>query len=117
MKYHLSRKAIGDIADLLDWSDEHFGAEAQQRYEALVDQAIRDIAADPYRSLSKDRPELGEGLRTWHLRNSRDHAVGDKVKEPRHFLLYRVMGDEVQIGRVPHARKDLPGQVTDDMWT
>lgn len=116
MRYHLSRKAISDIADLLDTSEEKFGLTAQARYAVLIDQAIRDVADDPFRPLSKERPDLGEGIRMWHLRNSRDRVLGDKVKQPRHFLMYRVVDDEVQIGRVTFERRNLPRQVSDEMW-
>lgn len=48
------------------------------------------------------RPELGPGIFTWHLRLSRSHlpvGVGS-VHRPRHFVLYRQVGDVVEIVRV-----------------
>lgn len=116
MRYHLSQKAISDIAGLLDESEENFGLSAQARYAALIDQAIRDVVDDPFRPRSQARPDIAADVRIWHLRNSRDRVRGDKVKRPRHFLMYRVVDEQVQIGRVMFERRDLPGQVVDDMW-
>ncbi len=36
--------------------------------------AYRDIASDPLRPSSADRPELGAGVRVWHLSKSRDRV-------------------------------------------
>lgn len=68
-----------------------------------------DIAADPDRAGSHDRPELTDAARTYHLRRSRDRvgkAVG-RVHRRRHFLLYRVRDGRVEIGRVLHDGMDL----------
>jgi len=42
--------------------------------------------------------------------------MADKVHQPRHFLMYRVVDDEVQIGRLAFERRNLPGQISGDMW-
>ena len=59
--------------------------------ESLIVAALRDVATQPHRPGSIARPELGAGVRSWHLRLSRDH-VGTSaavVRLPRHFLVYR----------------------------
>lgn len=43
----LSPSAKTDILETLAWSREKFGKQAAARYRRLLDQAIRDIAADP----------------------------------------------------------------------
>jgi plasmid stabilization system protein ParE len=48
------------------------------------------------------RPELGDGIRSWHLRNSRTRTTSNEVRRPRHFLIYRTEDDIVVIGRVLH---------------
>jgi toxin ParE1/3/4 len=100
--YLLSAAAV---ADIIDWSEEHFGVGAAGRYQALVDQAILDTADDP-RQESLRRPGLGEDVYAWHLRRSRDRVSGAKVRAPRHIFAYRIMGDLVQIGLL-HDRMDL----------
>ncbi|MFT3663769.1 hypothetical protein [Piscinibacter sp.] len=69
--------------------------------------ALRDIAAQPERPGSIDRPELGAGVRSWHLRLSRERAASGPVRRPRHFLVYRVEPGLVVIGRVLHDAMEL----------
>jgi toxin ParE1/3/4 len=107
---------MSDIADLLDWSERNFGPAAQRRYRELVDQAIRDIAEDPMRARSSERPELGTDARSWHLRNSRHRVSGDKVGRPRHFAIYRATDGVVVFGRFLHERMELALHVDDQAW-
>lgn len=112
MRFRLTHAAASDAADALLWSEEHFGAAAARRYEALIDAAIDDVAEDPTRLGSAERPELGEGIRTWHLLLSRHGTVEGVVKRPRHLLIYRLeSSDIVGIGRILHDRMDLERQV------
>ena len=74
LRIRLTLPARRDIADLLDWSAEHFGPAGGRRCEALVETALRDIATDPARTGSREEPQLGPGLRIYHLRLSRDRA-------------------------------------------
>jgi toxin ParE1/3/4 len=103
----LSGPAKRDIAAILKWSWREFGEAAAWRYEALLSQAMRDIAADPERPGSLSRPEIVTGGRTYHLQFSRENVGGDRVKAPRHLLLYRRRGDAVEIARVLHDAQDL----------
>jgi toxin ParE1/3/4 len=100
----------------LKWSEEKFGSRAAQRYRALLKQALGDIAADPERPGSMERPELITGARTYHLRFSRDRArVSGPVRNPRHFLLYR-RNDEgvIEVARVLHDARDLDRHLPED---
>ncbi len=106
----LAPAAEEDIVKILAWSHEHFGEQARLRYEALLTQAIVDIAEDPERIGSLSREELAVGARTYHLSHSRQRiakSVG-VVGSPGHFLLLRHTTDgEVEIGRVLHDSMDL----------
>ena len=64
-------QAAQDIAAILAWSEERFGPLARVRYEQLIEAAIHDIASGPDRLGSRQRPELAEGARTYHLAFSR----------------------------------------------
>jgi toxin ParE1/3/4 len=112
----LSPVAEEDIIEILAWSHEHFGELARLRYEALLTQAIVDIAEDPERTGSISRDELAVGARTYHLWHSRqraERAVGI-VSKPRHFLLFRLNSDrEIEIGRVLHDSMDLASNLPD----
>ncbi|MEK6397483.1 MAG: type II toxin-antitoxin system RelE/ParE family toxin [Terriglobus sp.] len=115
-KLRLTGPAQRDIVAIIRWSIEHFGRAAAVRYEALILQAIRDIAADPNRLGSKERPELMiDGARTYHMSLSRKNVDGVQVKEPRHFILYRSRPDGIiEVGRILHELTDLQRHLPDD---
>ena len=119
-RYRLSQAAQGDIADALAWSQERFGELARLRYERLIVAALRDVASAPERPGSQVRPELGAGVRSWHLRLSRAHVEPsvDVVRRPRHFLIYRFETDLVEVGRMLHDAMELARHLDfDSSWT
>ena len=108
-RYLLSPAAEQDIASILAWTHENFGQPARLRYEALLVRAILDVAETPDRAGSHNRPEIGVGIRSYHLLHSRRRvsAAAGRVKLPRHFLLFRVRADRtIEIGRVIHDSMD-----------
>jgi len=107
--YRLSSEAQQDVIDILAWTQENFGDAARKRYGALLVAAMRDVAANPDRAGSTERLELGPGVRSWHLRLSRERGRTEAgiVQQPRHFLIYRIESDMLVIGRVLHDGMDL----------
>jgi len=115
--FRLSAAAEADIVSVLAWSESQFGDRARRRYERLLATALRTIGADPECVESVPRPELGQGIRSYHLLHSRERARTDEgiVRRPRHFLLYRAINpDVVGIGRVLHDAMDLMQNVPPD---
>lgn len=113
----VSHTARDDIAQTLDWTLEHFGPAAAQRYEALIHQGLADLARDPLRAGSTSRFELGGGIRSFHLMHSRNRVGGpaERVQHPRHLLVFRVASDDtVEILRVLHERADVRRHLADD---
>ncbi len=109
-RYRLTEAAETDIVEILEWSERQFGGAARRRYERLLVAALLDVAADPTRTGSLARPELGSHVRSWHLRGSREHARGPDgvVQRPRHFLIYRALDPAlIVIGRVLHDAMEL----------
>lgn len=102
-----------DVAALMRWSTREFGFRAAMRYDALLKQALKDIAADPDLPGSKDRPELMiQGARTYHLEQSQDLVPDEPVKAPRHFLLYRrVDANVIEVARIIHDSRDFERHV------
>jgi toxin ParE1/3/4 len=100
----------------MEWTVKEFGARAAFRYDALIKQALKDIAADPERPGSMERPEIMiEGARTYHLSLSRRRVSRPGVKEPRHFLLYRLRGEGViEVARILHDGRDLQRHLPED---
>ena len=107
--FRLTEAAETDIVEILAWSEAQFGRDARIRYERLIVTGLLDIASEPFRAGSAGRPELGEGVRSWHLRGSRERARGDEgvVQRPRHFLIYRPMEALIVVARVLHDSMEL----------
>ncbi len=114
VRFTISPAAERDIGSILAWTHEHFGEQARLRYEALLVQAIVDVAEDPQRPGSASRDEISRVARTyhvWHSRNHVDKALG-RVRHPRHFLIYRFTDkNQIEIGRVLHDSMDLPSHL------
>lgn len=108
-RFRLSPAAEHDLETILAWTHEQFGERARLRYEALLVQAIIDVAADSERAGCQARPELAQCAFTYHLTFSRDHVnTGGRVRRPRHFLLCRTASDgTIEVGRVLHDSMDL----------
>ena len=106
-EYRLTHAAQADIVAILAWSDEQFGQEARTRYETLIAAAIRDAASRTHDVGHTPRPELGDGVFSWHLAHSRTRAPGKTVRRPRHFLICRRQDHVVVIGRVLHDAMEL----------
>lgn len=98
-----------DLADILTHSANRFGAVARRRYERLIEVAIADLLEDPARATTADRPELGAGTRSYHLRHVRRRAVvdGAMVHDPRHLIVFRFDAHAVMLVRVLHDAMEL----------
>lgn len=116
-RYRISHAARSDIINILAWTQDQLGKQARQRYERPIAAAIRDNASAPTRLGSRERPELGDGVRSWHLRGGGKRSTGDAVRRPRHFIVYRIDNDTVVIGRILHDAMELRRHVdTDTSW-
>ncbi|MCW5237166.1 type II toxin-antitoxin system RelE/ParE family toxin [Verminephrobacter eiseniae] len=109
VRYRLSAAAQTDLIDILAWTHKHFADVARERYEALLVAVLRDVSSQPDRPGSLERPELGEGVRSWHLHLSREcvRTGTGIVRRPRHFLIYRTDRDMIVVGRVLHDAMEL----------
>jgi toxin ParE1/3/4 len=108
-KIVVAPEARRDVMAIRKWTEKTFGKDAAIRYEALIAQALRDIVADPERPGSQDRPDLGIGVRGYHLSLSRDRARTSLgiVHNPRHFVIYRRGPTATDILRILHDSRDL----------
>ena len=73
-RYQLSEPAKADIAATLRTSEELHGKEARIRYRACLTAAMRRVAADPSGLSTVDRPEVAPGIRSFHIRHSRNES-------------------------------------------
>ncbi len=114
-RYRLTHAAQADIVSILAGSHDQFGEEARKRYEALITTAIRDAATRSDEVGRTVRPELADGVVSWHLAQSRTHSPGGNVHRPRHFLFCRRDADVLVGGRVLHDAMELgSGKAADD---
>src|SRR5271168_4401935 len=91
-RYRLSDPAKADIAAVLRTSETTHGTEARIRYRALLTAAMRRIAAEPLGLSTVDRNELSDGVRSFHIRHSRNQSREAPVGDPVHVIFYRTLG-------------------------
>jgi toxin ParE1/3/4 len=115
MPLHYFPAARNDITEALAWSAVNFGAAAGKRYQKVLSVAITEIAANPELTHSQQLPGLQPGIRLYHLKHSRARAAvqGQIVRKPRHFIAYKLIGDDVVIVRVLHERMEISRQLED----
>jgi toxin ParE1/3/4 len=119
-RFRLARPAQFDLANILATSAERWGTEGQQRYAAVLADAMRQVADEPEGPLTRKRTELRSGIRSFHVRYARRSADTAKVRKPVHVLYYRVAQEGViEIVRVLHEKMDpsrhLDEQAEDDI--
>lgn len=108
----LTSAARADIVDALAWSLENFGESVQTGYEALIFATLDAIGADPTLPGSLDRSDLAVGFRSLHLRACRDEVspAVHRIARPRHFMVYRRVGNVIQVARLLHDAMDIQAQ-------
>jgi toxin ParE1/3/4 len=106
-RYRLSRLAEADLARILATSRREWGAEGRRRYSALIAVAMRKLAAEPASPATRERSELGPGIRSMHLRHAASADFEGRVKRPVHVLYYRALTPgPIEIVRVLHERME-----------
>jgi toxin ParE1/3/4 len=106
-RYRLSEPAKAHVAAILRRSEELHGNGARIRYRACLTAAMRRVAADPEGRSTVDRAELVPGIRSFHIRHSRDETREAPVANPVHVIFYRVeQPGIVEIVRVLHDRME-----------
>src|SRR5687768_8626423 len=106
-RYRLTRSGRSDIASILRTSEERHGHDARVRYAALLAAAMRRVAEHPQGHSTSDRSELRPGIRSFHIRHSRDESREAPVANPVHVIFYRAIRPGlVEIVRVLHERME-----------
>ncbi len=109
-RLRLSGPANEDIRSIWEYTRSTYDYEQAIAYFELLEQAIRDVVADPERPSSIPRPELGTGVRSYHIALSKFRS-GTGIKSPRHVIVYALRrADEVYILRIVHDRMNLRRQ-------
>lgn len=99
--------AESDIEEAVIWTKEHFGVEQAFRYSELIWSAIGALAETPNHPLGRTRRGLQE--------NARFLPVARAGRPARHWVLYRLLADDViEIGRVLHESRDMDRHLPDE---
>jgi toxin ParE1/3/4 len=117
MSVIIAPKARSDVADILAWTEQNFGPQTLRRSAKRIATAIEQVAESPECAGSRARPEIADHCRTYHLYFARKSAgrVGDRNRQPRHFLLFRVTEPgTVEIGRVLHDSMELAAHLPEE---
>ncbi|HVC97499.1 MAG TPA: type II toxin-antitoxin system RelE/ParE family toxin [Pirellulales bacterium] len=117
MEVTIAPKARSDIASILAWTEENLGPRTSKRYGKLIATAIEQVAVNPALAGGTKRAEIVGDYRTYHLFFSRKAAgrAGDRIRHPRHFLVYRVSdANVVEIARVLHDSMELPAHLPEE---
>lgn len=105
----LGEVAEADLDAILEWSVSRFGVSVRDGYQALIAATFSGIARDPGIPGSRERNDLGRGIRTVHLRICRNEVspTARRIASPRHFVVYRQVGEVVQVVRLLHEVSDI----------
>ena len=104
----LSAPAQDDIVQILAWTQDAFGDVGRARYENLISTALIDLRNDPGRAGVRQRDDIGKGICTYHLASSRKRVTtARQVAKPRHFVLFRISRNVVEVARVLHDAMDF----------
>lgn len=114
-QFQLAKAAQEDIVQILEWTVHAFGTLGLKRYEALIQTALSDLATDPARSGVRTRDDIGQSIFTYHLASSRKRAsTGSQVAKPRHLIVFRVVGNVIQVARLLHDAMDFAQHTSED---
>jgi toxin ParE1/3/4 len=106
-QYRLTASARRDVGSILRTSEERHGRDARMRYAALLLAAMRRVAETPEGRSTSDSSRVRPGLRSFHIRHSRDESREAPVANPVHVIFYRVVEAGVaEVVRVLHERME-----------
>lgn len=91
-KLLLSRQAEISIEEIYFRGYVEFGQRIADEYDKLIRQSIADLCEDPTRIGSKPVAEKNDGLHQYSIIHSKKRS-GANIKNPKHIILYYVLGD------------------------
>ena len=115
MRHQFTAIADEDIEGILGTSGKRFGPQQREVYAGLIDRAAAMVAESPERPGSRDRHDLGAGVRSFHL----ELAAGRRGAASH--ILYYLRGrlsdgsDGLVIARVLHEGMDPTRHLSADL--
>ena len=96
--FRVSRAAQRELLRIFSDSVTRFGEDASLRHEELVIRAIQDLVENPQRIGA--RP-VGARIH-YHLGHSRNRVAGERVRDPRHLLVAKIVSARLVVLAVVH---------------
>jgi toxin ParE1/3/4 len=110
-----AQPALDDLTNIQAWTLEHFGLPAMQRYDALIFLAAEDIRDIPDRLGVTFAHEGNQEELAYHLRfSSKRLPKGNKVAHPRHFIIFSIDENAIDVKRILHDSMDIESQLSDE---
>ena len=111
-RFRLTRSAEADLARILAISTERWGSDARLRYEALLFDAIQQLAAHPDGPHTRNRSDVGRRIRSFHVQHTQREPRRERVRRPVHVIYYRTrQGGIIEIVRLLHERMEPSGHI------
>jgi toxin ParE1/3/4 len=107
-RFKISLPAQDDLDAILASSEQRWGADARDRYAALLVAAMRKIAREPNATATKARDDVMTGVRSLHIRHAGRRGL---VQRPVHLVFYSVTEADIEVVRVLHERMDPLAQI------
>jgi toxin ParE1/3/4 len=96
--FRIAGPAARELGRIISDSADRFGADASVRYENLVVQSILDLVENPNRIGAQ---QIDARIH-YHLRHSKNRVAGERVRDPRHYLVVKIEGDRLIVLVVVH---------------
>jgi toxin ParE1/3/4 len=94
-KFRFDADALDALEEILEWSEKKFHEVGRLRYQALIVQSARDIAAD----IGQDEIDWfqvrGRRVGIYHTAHSRNNIPDplSRIQKPRHTIVFHIADD------------------------
>lgn len=103
----ITAPARRDLQRVLAYTESHFGDVAADRYHGLILRGLIRIAQDGEDPATRRMGEEGSRYLGLHLKAIRSDDP-ERVRKPRHIIVFIRRENRVDILRILHDRMDLP---------
>jgi len=101
MQLKITDRAKGDLAEIEEYTGEHWGNHQTDTYMAQIEKRIGSLLDSPY--LGVARSDISQGYRS--------------LSEGQHLIFYRIEDDIIEIIGILHASMDLERHLEDKSRT
>ncbi len=94
-KFRFDADALDALEEILEWSEKKFHEVGRLRYQALIVQSVRDIAADIGQNEIDWFQVRDRKVGIYHTAHSRNNIPDllTRIQKPRHTIVFRIADD------------------------